>query len=79
MHVIEDEASARRLDQVERIYDAPLPAAADQVAERADQPTVLLSEEQRVELEGLAEADWRMSMELQEAREAREMGLELEH
>jgi hypothetical protein len=78
MHVIEDAASARRLDQVERIYDALRPADEDQEAEPADQPTVPLSEEQRVELEGLTEAGRRMTMENLEAREAREMSLEIE-
>jgi hypothetical protein len=77
MHLIEDEASARRLDRVERIYDALRPADEDQEAEPADRPTVPLSEEQRVELEGLTEANWRMSMELREAQEARELGLEI--
>jgi hypothetical protein len=78
MRVIEDEGSARRLDQMERIYDALRPTGEDEEAEPADRPTVPLSEEQRVELEGLTEADWRMSMELREAQEAREMGLEME-
>jgi hypothetical protein len=77
MHVVEDEAAARRLDQVERIYDALRPDDEDQNAVPADQPTVPLSQEQRVELERLTEAG-RMSMELEEAREAREMGLEVE-
>jgi hypothetical protein len=78
MSVVEDEASARRLDQVERMYDALRPADEDREAEPADRPTVPLSEEQRVELEGLTEAGWRMSMELREAHEAREMRLEIE-
>jgi hypothetical protein len=78
MRVIEDEASARRLDQVERIYDALQPADEDHEAKLGDRPTVAPSEERRVELEGLAEADYRMTMELQEACEAREMGLEME-
>jgi hypothetical protein len=56
MQVIQDEASARRLDQVERIYDALRPVAGDQAAELKgrDGPRPDLSEEERVALEARA-------------------------
>jgi hypothetical protein len=61
MNVVEDEASARRVDQVERMYDALRPAEEDQEAELKgrDGPRPDLSEAER-------------------AREAREMGLEMD-
>jgi hypothetical protein len=45
---------------VERIYAALQPAD--------DRPTVPLSEEEGVELEGLTEASWRMTMEMNGGR-----------
>jgi hypothetical protein len=77
MHVIEDEASARRLDQVERVYDALRPAEEAEEEVRVV-PRPDLSEEERVALEARGEADYRMTMELQEARGAEERGLEMD-
>jgi hypothetical protein len=81
MNVVEDEASARRLDQVERMYDALRQAEEHQEAElegRDGPPRPELSEEERVVREARGESDYRMSMELHEAHEAEERGLEMD-
>jgi hypothetical protein len=77
MQIIEDETSARRLDQVERVYDAlrPTEDAEDEVR---GVPRPDLSEEERVALEARGEAAYRMTMELEEARGAEERGLEMD-
>jgi hypothetical protein len=77
MEVIEDEGSARRLDRVQRLYEARQPTGRSQraEAEAADGlgPTVgrgaALSEEERVALELRAEAEYAMSMENRAADE----------